>query len=310
MFVPGVTQGQTLFLQNSSLCDITDSICFISCICSLLGLALVTLHHHVIIFNSWLTVLFEGHKYHSLLCLMCWVISIIAEVPSFLISYFNEQQCVWGRAHNRSYTMFTYVLLIATPLVMIFISHVMIVAKLFRVEQNARIDCYLNRELDVCPEGASVAGNVALESATPVQFVPRDAVVHVAPVTRRSMLASTNGSIVDRQELHTDEDVHIQSSAVTRKRPAVITTAVHRARSLGTTLIVMALAYLVCWMPFLVVHLTDVSLQRPILDLWVAFLRHSHAFVTCIAYMMTNSHFARAFKMRSVFSEPTIPPTE
>ena len=325
MFVPGVTQGQTLFLKYSLLCDIIASTCFISCVCSLLSLALVTLHHHVIIFNSWLTDLFEGHKYHGLLCLMCWVISIIAELPNFLISYFNEQQCMWGRAHNRSYTMFTCILLIATPLVFILISHVKIVAKVFREDRKARIDCYQNRELNVCTEGASMAGNVA----SPDKFVPRNAIV--SPVTRSSMFASTNGSIVDIQELNTDvidingqstnvglnhpvvnttdEGVDIQSSNES-SRPAVITTAVHRARRLDTTLMVMAIAYLVCWIPVLVVNLADVSHQMPIVFLWVSFLAHCHAFVACIAYMMTNSHFIRAFKMRSGCSGATISPPE
>ena len=356
MFVPGVTQGEVFFLKHSLVCDIIASTCFISCISSLMGLALVTLHHHVIIFNSWLTDLFEGYKYHSLMCVVCWVMSFMAEMPNYLLwgkQSFNEHshQCMWDRTHNRSYTVFACIFLIATPLVLIFISHIKIIAKVFREERNARIHSSQNRDLDLCPGGAEIAGSVALESAPPVNLVPRDAIVRYTPAIRISSLpASTHASTVDIHELDTDGiaastrdstvdiheldtdgiDVNGQPSNVTRSdpvvrttvedvdiqtsnessRPAVITTAVHRARRLGTTLMVMALAYLVCWMPFVVVNLSDTSHQMPIVHLWVTFLAHAHAFVACIAYMMTNSHFTRAFKMRSGCSGATITPTE
>ena len=413
MFVPGVTQGEVFFLKHSLVCDIIASTCFISCISSLMGLALVTLHHHVIIFNSWLTDLFEGYKYHSLMCVVCWVMSFMAEIPNYLLwgkQSFNEHshQCMWDRTHNRSYTVFACIFLIATPLVLIFISHIKIIAKVFREERNARIHSGQNRDLDLCPGGAEIAGSVALESAPPVNLVSRDAIVRYTPAIRISSLpesthdstvdiqeldtdgiaaytrdstvdiqeldtdgiaaytrdstvdiqeldtdgiaAYTRDSTVDMQELDTDgiaaytrdstvdiqeldtdgRDVNGQPSNVTRSdpvvrttvedvdiqtsnessRPAVITTAVHRARRLGTTLMVMALAYLVCWMPFVVVNLSDTSQQMPIVHLWVTFLAHAHAFVACIAYMMTNSHFTRAFKMRSGCFGATITPTE
>ena len=257
----------------------------------------------------------------------------MAEVPNFLLwgkQSFNEHshQCMWDRSQNRSYTVFACIFLIAAPLVLIFISHIKIIVKVFREERKARIH---TRELVVIPGAAITAENLELEPNLAANYSPRDAIVrltpaigsvtnapgddivHETPAIRDSQLPAPNHGndgvqVVNPQPDDGDLNIRFPNVGSGSIHPKVITTATHRARKLGTTLMVMALAYFVCWMPFVVVNLSDQSHQMPMVHLWVTFLAHAHAFVACIAYMMTNSHFARAFETRSGSSGLTVVP--